>query len=142
MIIGCDIGGVVKEMNSDNSIKNSIESIKLLEEKGYKIIFISKCGENFQKSIIEWLKQNQLNNKIYFCKEYSQKCALCIENKVNYMIDDKLQVFREIPNSIKKIWLCDDEKKINGAKKFQPNELLNVSICSDWNEIVDLITFN
>ncbi len=104
MIIGCDIGGVVKEMNYDNSIKNSIESIKLLEEKGYKIIFISKCGENFQKSIIEWLKQNQLNNKIYFCKEYSQKCALCIENKVNYMIDDKLQVFREIPNSIKKIW--------------------------------------
>ncbi len=56
------------------------------------------------------------------------------------MIDDKLQVFREIPNNIKKIWLCDDKKKILGAKKFQPDKLSRVNICSDWNEIIILVT--
>ena len=55
------------------------------------------------------------------------------------MIDDKLQVFRKTPNNIQKIWLCNDIKKISGAKKFQPNEVSNVNICSDWNEIVNLI---
>ena len=31
MIIGCDIGGVVKEMTSDDPIENALESIKELE---------------------------------------------------------------------------------------------------------------
>lgn len=139
MIIGCDIGGVVKEMISDIPIQNSIESIRQLEELGHQVIFISKCGEKFQKTILDWLEHNELKNKIYFCNEYAEKCAICIKLKVNFMIDDKLQVFREIPNTIKKIWLCDDIKKISGAKKFQPDEVTNVSICSDWNEIYNLI---
>ena len=33
-------------------------------------------------------------------------------------IDDKLQVFKEIPDSIHKIWLCADPNKINGAKNI------------------------
>lgn len=140
MIIGCDIGGVVKEMTSDDPIINSIESIRQLEEQGHQVIFISKCKENFQKTILDWLHQYQLKNKIYFCNEYAEKCIICIGLKVNYMIDDKLQVFREIPNNIKKIWLCDDKKKILGAKKFQPDELSRVNICSDWNEIIKLVT--
>jgi hypothetical protein len=139
MIIGCDIGGVVKEMISDLPISNSIESIRQLEEDGNQVIFISKCGEKFQKIILDWLKQNDLKNKIYFCNEYSEKCAICIGLKVNFMIDDKLQVFREIPTTIKKIWLCDDYKKISGAKKFQPDEVSSVSVCSNWNEIYNLI---
>ena len=140
MIIGCDIGGVVKEMTSSNSIPNSIESIKILEEQGFNIIFISKCKKNFQKTILDWLEQNNLKNPIYFCEEYFEKCALCVKYKVDYMIDDKLQVFREIPDNIKKIWLCNDEKKILGAKKFQPDEILKVYICFDLKEIIEKIS--
>ena len=127
-------------MTSDLPISNSIESIRQLEEQGHQIIFISKCGETFQKTILNWLENYHLGNKIYFCNEYSEKCALCIRLQVNFMIDDKLQVFREIPNTIKKIWLCSDNKKILGAKKYQSDEVSNVIICSDWNAIYNIIT--
>lgn len=139
MIIGCDIGGVVKEMTSELPILNSIESIKKLEEKGHQLIFISKCKENYQKNILVWLNTHKLYNKIYFCNEYSEKRALCIKFKVQFMIDDKLPVFREIPNTIKKIWFCVDNNKMIGAKKYQSNEVSNVVICSDWNEIYKII---
>ncbi len=139
MIIGCDIGGVVKEMTSDSPIINSIETIKKLEDQGHQIIFISKCKDNFRIVLSQWLKSNNLNNQVFFCNEYSEKCAICIRLKVGYMIDDKLQVFKEIPESIKKIWLTTDEKKISGAYKFQPDEVSKVSICGDWDEIFHII---
>jgi hypothetical protein len=55
------------------------------------------------------------------------------------MIDDKLQVFREIPNTINKIWLCNDLNKINGAYKYQPDEVSKVTICNDWLSIEQLL---
>lgn len=140
MIIGCDIGGVVKEMTSDKSIDNAIESIHYLEKLGFEIIFISKCKKSFSEILSEWLMANKLLNKVYFCEEYSEKCGLCKKLNVNYMIDDKLQVFREIPDNIKKIWFCDDIKKINGALKFQNDEASKVHICKDWNDIVKTIS--
>ena len=139
MIIGCDIGGVVKEMISNDPIYNSIETIKKLEELGHKIIFISKCKDNFRQVLTQWLSDNNLPNQVFFCNEYSEKCAICTRLGVNYMIDDKLQVFKEIPNSIKKIWLTSDEKKISGAYKFQPEEVSKVTICNDWEEIFNTI---
>lgn len=140
MIIGCDIGGVVKEMISDDPIYGAIETIKNLEKNGHEVIFISKCKKNFQQILSAWLKNNNLPNKVYFCEEYSEKCAICINLKVNYMIDDKLQVFKEIPESINKIWLCNDYNKINGAKKYQPDEVNKVNICNNWTEISNLIS--
>jgi hypothetical protein len=82
MIIGCDIGGVVKQMTSENPIFNSLETIDELEKLGHEIVFISKCKANFQNNILDWLKCNSLKNKIYFCKEYSEKCALCKKIKM------------------------------------------------------------
>lgn len=138
MIIGCDIGGVVKQMTTDEPVDASIDTIRRLEENGHQVIFISKCGVNYRKTICDWLEKHGLKNKIYFCDEYSEKCAICVKLKVDYMIDDKLQVFREIPNSINKVWFCDDYKKISGAKKYQPDEVSTVTICSGWDEIFDL----
>lgn len=139
MIIGCDIGGVVKELTTDNPINGAIDAIKNLEQNGHTIIFISKCKKNFQQILSEWLQNNGLINKVYFCEEYKEKCAICVKQNVNYMIDDKLQVFRDIPNTINKIWLCDNINKINGAYKYQPEEVKKVNICSDWNNILCLI---
>lgn len=136
MLIACDIGGVVKEMTTENPVFDSIESIKKLEENGHKIIFVSKCKDNFRELLKNWLMINKLNNDVYFCNEYSEKNAICIKNKVDYMIDDKLQVFKEMPDKIKKLWLCSDQKKISGAKKYQFDEVSKVTICSNWQEIV------
>jgi hypothetical protein len=94
-IVGCDIGGVVKSMISDEPIENAIESIKELENRDFKIVFISKCNDNYRNIITEWLNDKKLNNDVYFCKDYSDKRNICISLKVDYMIDDKLCVFKE-----------------------------------------------
>jgi hypothetical protein len=44
-----------------------------------------------------------------------------------------------MPNSIIKLWLSNDMKKINGANKFQPDELANVTIVHNWSEICELL---
>ncbi len=136
MIIGCDIGGVVKDMLSNEAIIDSIKSIKEFETFGHEVIFISKCKDGFRQIIKKWLKDNDLNNSIYFCNEYSEKKDLCIKYKVNVMIDDKLQVFKEIPDSIKKFWFCNDYKKINSALKFQTDEFYKVVICKNWLDVI------
>lgn len=136
MIIGCDIGGVIKEMISNNPIPNAIEGIKELETFGHKVIFISKCKDGYREIISKWLKTNNLKNPVYFCQEYSEKNRLCIENNVDIMIDDKLQVFKNIPDSIKKIWFCDDYRKINGALQFQSDEFYRVIVCKNWIEVL------
>jgi uncharacterized HAD superfamily protein len=135
MLIACDIGGVVKEMINDNPIPNSIETIKELEKLGNKVIFVSKCKQHFREILKSWLLNNDLLNDVFFCNEYCEKNEICIKQKVDYMIDDKLQVFRDMPDNIKKIWLCSDYKKIAGANKYQPDELSKVIICNNWDEI-------
>jgi hypothetical protein len=136
MIIGCDLGGVVKEMFSNEPILDAIKTIKEFEIFGHEVIFISKCKEGLRENIIKWLKDKELNNKIFFCSEYSEKCDICIKYKVNVMIDDKLQVFKEIPDSIKKFWFCSDYKKINYALKNQTDEFYKVVICKNWIDIL------
>jgi len=139
MLIACDIGGVVKEMINENVIPNSIETIKKLEKLGHIVIFVSKCKQNFRDILKVWLVNNDLQNDVYFCNEYCEKNNICINQKVDYMIDDKLQVFRDMPDVIKKIWLCSDYKKISGANKYQIDEVSKVITCNNWEEILEQI---
>lgn len=137
MLVACDIGGVVKQMTTENSIDNAIESIKFIEKNGHKVVFVSKCKKQYQILLKQWLIDNDLGtNEVFFCEEYSEKNAICKKLKVEIMIDDKLQVFRDMPDSILKIWFCSDSKKINGAKLYQSDEYVKVSTCPSWEEIV------
>ncbi len=141
MLIACDIGGVVKEMMSDEPIFNAIESIKQLELLGHKVIFVSKCEQKYIDMVRYWLDSNDLrNNEAYFCDDYDGKKEICDYNDVDYMIDSKLQIFKEMTDKIKKIWLCSDAKKISGAKKYQNDEVERVTICGDWASIVNVIS--
>lgn len=140
MLIACDIGGVVKEMTSDECILDAIISIKQIEKLGHKVIFVSKCKQNFRELLKNWLATNGLQNDAFFCNEYSEKKQICIKEKVDYMIDDKLQVFKDMPDKIKKIWFCADNVKINGAKKYQPDEVSKVVIFGGWKDIVHYLS--
>ena len=55
IIIGCDIGGVIRNQIDNTPIGDSINTLKELSETS-KIIFISKCKEAYLTSSKEWLK--------------------------------------------------------------------------------------
>jgi uncharacterized HAD superfamily protein len=140
-VIGCDIGGVVRNMATFEPIRDSIESInKLLES--HDLIFISKCKESYKNSTIEWLKKYNLSHiPIFFCETYKDKAQIIKNNKVTTMIDDKLAVLSNIPD-IELIWFCDDLQKINGTKKYNPNVLNNILIMKDWNAVTEHLSWN
>ena len=67
IIIASDIGGVVKDLTSDNLIQNSLESLTELSHL-HNVIFISKCKESYQLKLKQWLLENNLNHfKCKFC---------------------------------------------------------------------------
>ena len=140
-VIACDIGGVVKNQLNDEPIENAIESvIQLLEDTSNEFIFISKCKDSYKEKTNIWLEKYNLSHiKTYYCLEYEDKVKIANDNRVNIMIDDRMQVLRNFPSSIIKIWLCSDPKKIEGAQKFQPDFIDSVRIARSWAEITDLI---
>lgn len=139
MIIGCDIGGVVKNHIDDEPIDDAIRIIKNLSIE-HTIIFISKCRDNYAIKTTEWLKKHQLNCfPIYFCEDYKDKIAIANKYKVEVMIDDKMQVLSTFPDEIHRIWFCSDMKKIQGTQKYQPQLLRSVQIASTWTDIASIL---
>ncbi|UJR18530.1 hypothetical protein I4U23_005436 [Adineta vaga] len=140
-VIACDIGGVIKNNVNDEPIEDSVESIiKLSENPSNRIIFISKCNDKYKQKSIMWLEKYNLSHiQKYDCLEYDEKITIANDNKVNIMIDDRIQVLRTFPSSIIKIWFCSDSKKIEGARKFQPDFLDSVRLARNWKEAVELI---
>lgn len=141
IVIACDIGGVIKNQVNDQPIENAVESIITLSQNSLnRIIFISKCKESYQQKSGTWLEKYNLSHiKAYYCLEYDEKIKIAEDNKVDIMIDDKMQVLRTFPSSVIKIWFCSDSNKIEGARKFQPDFINSVRIARDWNDIVQII---
>ena len=138
-VIGCDIGNVIR--NNIDSLP-IVKSIKIINELSvdYEIIFISKCKPNYQLKCTEWLKENGLDKfKVYFCLEYYEKVNIATQNNVSIMIDDKIQVLSKFNNLTTKIWFCNDEKKINGTKKYQPDLFNTLKLAINWDEINNII---
>ncbi len=48
LIIGCDIGGVVKKLGYDEEVDGALKAINQLLKYGHTVIFISKCGEKYK----------------------------------------------------------------------------------------------
>lgn len=140
-VIACDIGGVIKDHRTDEPIENALESIaQLSENPSNRVIFISKCKDNFKEKSIEWMKMHNLSHiPTYYCLEYGDKVQIAHDHHVNIMIDDRMNVLSTFPPSIVKIWFCSDTKKIEGAKKFQPDYVSSVRLARNWPEVVELV---
>ena len=139
--IGCDIGGVIKNQQTDDPIEDAVESlIKLSDTASNTVVFISKCKDSYKEKSNLWLREQNLSHiRTYYCVEYGEKVQIAVDNKVNIMIDDRMQVLRTFPSSIVKIWFCSDPRNIEGARKFQPDFIDSVRIARNWNEILELI---
>ena len=93
MIIGSDIGGVVKYMTSDEVIYQARESIEQLIQKGHQLIFISKCKERMESQLRMWLVENGFGAyPVYFCREYNDKAMICQQQHV----DMKAEIVQQV----------------------------------------------
>jgi uncharacterized HAD superfamily protein len=140
--IGCDIGGVIRNSIDSTPINQAIDSIFELS-KNYEIIFISKCKDAYQLNCRNWMKENGLGGfKIIFCYEPSEKVKIAAENNISIMIDDKIQVLSKFDDDTLKIWLCNDEKKINGTKSYQPDLFKALKLATNWPQLIEIIREN
>ncbi len=139
IIIGCDIGGVIRNQIDNTPIEDSIDTLKKLSETS-KIIFISKCKEAYLTSSQEWLKSHGLDSfQTFYCPDYKDKIIIASKENVSIMIDDKIQVLKTFNNEIYKIWFCSDSKRILGLKKFQPEIFESINLATSWKEVAHLI---
>jgi uncharacterized HAD superfamily protein len=139
MLIACDIGGVVRDLSTGNLINDAVTSITKIMEK-HRLIFISKCGQKYRHEITGWLIEHGLHHiPIFFCDDCKDKVEIALGNKVDIMIDDKLKVLNEFSKKVKLLWFCNDNKKISGAKKYQPNIFEKVILMESWENILEFL---
>lgn len=139
LVIASDIGGVVRDLIDENLIENSVEALTKLSLT-HNVIFISKCKESYKLKSEVWLAENHLDHfKCHFCLDYKDKNIIAMKENVSIMIDDKIQVLSKINENITKIWFCNDSKRINGAKKFQPDIFELIHLATDWNDVLSII---
>ena len=73
-VIGCDIGGVVRNLIDDSPIKDSITTLNQLNNRDYKVYFISKCKDSYRHNVQNWLLLNGLEHfQTFFCLNYDDK---------------------------------------------------------------------
>ena len=136
-IISFDIGGVIRDLQSGEPLPGAIESINEIINAGHKVYFISKCKPQMEINITEWLKTMSLDHiPVFFCREYIDKVTIGTKLKINMMVDDKMQVLTLFPETVKKVWFCDDKQKIEGTKKHQPEFLSSCTLVKNWTEIL------
>jgi hypothetical protein len=140
-VIACDIGGVIRIVLNDEPIENAVESvIKLAENPSDRVIFISRCKDRYKQRSNMFLEKHNLSHiPTYYCLEYGDKIKIANDNHVNIMIDDRMQILSTFPPSIIKIWFCSDTKKIEGARKFQPDFFHSVRIAQSWTDVLEII---
>lgn len=123
----------------------AVDSIKKLHNDGYSIVIITSrahtseknfLGALFRKMLLYWLKKNNVYyDKIIYCSEknsHDDKLKVCINEKIDVMIDDKPENLIALSDKIKVIcypavW----------NEKLQNDNIIRVK---DWKEIYKVIS--
>ena len=117
---------------------------KLNDEKFHENIFlISKCTEWAQEKILAWLEDNEFysktgvkKEKIFFCKERSEKDRICKDNNINYFVDDRLEVLSHMTETVPNLFLYQPkQEEVDAFKEFLPK----VTRVESWEEILEKI---
>jgi len=139
MTVACDIGGVVRDLATGEPVAGALEGLAQLASS-YRLIFISKCGQSYKDRSLAWLAERGLSSiPIYFCEEDEDKVKIARDQGVAVMVDDRIQVLRTFPESMTKIWLCSDEKKIAGTIKHQRELFQTFDLARTWPEVMDIV---
>lgn len=142
VVIGCDIGGVVRNNVTGEPILNSRRAIRAVVKAGHQVVFISKCKENYAERSRQWLLENKLDEyPLHFCLDYAEKVPIGQLLGIQVMIDDKSQVLNHFPNdgSVLKLWFCGDSQKVSGMYKFTPEFFDTTRHVTSWEQIYSII---
>jgi hypothetical protein len=77
-----------------------------------RVWIISKCGENTQRKTLAWLDHHDFygctgvpRGNVRFCRQRSEKAVHCREVGITHMIDDRVDVHREIRGMVPHLYL-------------------------------------
>ena len=125
--IAFDLGGVIFQISNDTTIfsDNYLETTiqpemfhifeELSQNKYNKLIIISKAYPTNAKKSKEILKLYRLDeyfNSIIFCEKNEAKAKIAEAMNVDIMIDDKEEVLKEFPKTIKTILFKESEAPV------------------------------
>ena len=129
---------------TESPMNNASAVISKLRARGHKIIIITSrvyttehtiCGFVFRKMLKYWLLKNSIEyDEIVFCSDHdssNDKYKVCIDCKVDVMIDDKMENL--IPLVGKIIPLCYSAAWNRKAQEY------NLFLVNDWNHIYEKI---
>ena len=155
--LGVDIGNVVinhrlmdksnsddwkKEYLSSPPLEDVFESLDALNNGKFKdaTFLVSKCKEEAEFLIKVWLDKHDFYNKtgiakdkVFFCRERSDKDKICQENNIKYFIDDRLEVLGYMVGNVPNLYLFQpEEKEVEEFKQF----LSKVTLVSGWLDLM------
>lgn len=137
--VACDIGGVVRDLATGEAVAGALDGLAELASS-HRLIFISKCGPGFKELILSWLAARDFSAiPIFFCEEDEQKVNIARDQGVAVMVDDRIQVLRTFPESVTKVWLCSDEKKIAGTIKHQRELFETFQHARTWPDVMHFV---
>lgn len=110
---------------SEPARENAAATLRKLKEEGHEIYIITGrahttekgiTGWLFRKMLIYWLKKEGIPyDKIIFCSEKNSdidKRKYCIENKIDVMIDDKVENLLAVKDIVKAICFEDNNNRM------------------------------
>ena len=104
------IDHLIKKMTQFHTI--SLKSHKTIVKRLGKLIIISKAyptNAKKSKKILRLYRLDEYFNSIIFCEKNEDKAKIAEAMRVEIMIDDKEEVLKEFPNSIKTILFKEEE---------------------------------
>lgn len=115
LCIGVDIGGVIIDQANDGTEKalsgpnylnaepvaGAFDAIREIGERrfGRGVVVVSKCGEEREQRIREWLKHHDFYRRtgvsperVHFCRTRQEKAPIRARLQVTHFVDDRLEV--------------------------------------------------
>lgn len=149
--IGVDYGGVCSihaaqhedgkfNGNTELNVPGCVEALTELKTRGHKLVLISFCGKARADATNKYFAKYypDLFDVVIFVKKRTLKNQHCIEQKVDFMIDDRLDVLETITTA-KKIWFTLPEAlELIPKKDVQnANNVVDHHVRS-WEEVLEL----
>lgn len=135
------LGSTIKKSMETPPSPGALEGVKkLVEVFEGQAWLVSKCGPNVQYKTKKWLHHwdfyqltGLLEQNVRFCLERHQKAAHCKQLKLNFFIDDRMDVLQHLQGIVPNLFLFGEQK----SKVAIPRWVTHVK---NWNETVEQVS--
>lgn len=100
---------------------------------------VSKAGETVQRKTKHWLRHWDFHNvtqlpqtNVRFCLKRNEKNHHCKQLKINFFIDDRLDVLKHLRDTVPHLYLFGEQPKLNDIPEWVTHVL-------DWEEAVNIV---